>query len=172
MTTMTRITPVEAQRLIREGATLVDIRSPDEYARENIPGAVNVPVDALHRLGSCDGTVVFHCRSGARTEANATRLSAAVGAPCFMIDGGIDAWRRAGFGVHADSRQPLELMRQVQLGAGGMALLGVVLGFLVSPAFFGLSGLVGAGLMVAGATGWCGMAKLLRWMPWNRRLAA
>ncbi|WP_325231663.1 YgaP-like transmembrane domain, partial [Sphingobium sp.] len=66
-------------------------------------------------------------------------------------------------------RQPIEVMRQVQLVAGGLVLLGVVLGFLVAPAFFGLSAFVGAGLIMAGATGWCGMARLLRLMPWNRR---
>jgi hypothetical protein len=43
-----------------------------------------------------------------------------------------------------------------------------VLGFLVAPAFFGVSAFVGAGLTMAGATGWCGMARLLRIMPWNR----
>lgn len=63
-------------------------------------------------------------------------------------------------------------MRQVQLIAGGLVLLGVVLGFLVHPGFFALSGFVGAGLMMAGATGWCGMAVLLRTMPWNRRAQA
>jgi len=74
--------------------------------------------------------------------------------------------------VKVDRHQPLELMRQVQLAAGGLVLLGVALGFLVGPGFFALSGLVGAGLMMAGATGWCGMARLLQHMPWNRRMAA
>ena len=42
------------------------------------------------------------------------------------------------------------------------------LGLLVHPAFWGLSAFVGAGLFVAGATGFCGMARLLAVMPWNR----
>jgi hypothetical protein len=50
-------------------------------------------------------------------------------------------------------------------------LTGVVLGLFVSPGFFGLSAFVGAGLTFAGATGWCGMAKLLAVMPWNRAAA-
>ena len=62
-------------------------------------------------------------------------------------------------------------MRQVQLAAGALVLLGVLLGFLVTPAFFGVSAFVGAGLMMAGATGWCGMARVLARMPWNRRAA-
>lgn len=170
--TMTSVTPAEARRLIEDGAKLVDIRDRDEYAREHIPGAANIPVAEIDRLDAGDCPVVFHCRSGARTQANAARLAAVTGAPCYVIEGGIDAWRRDGLEVRADRRQPLELMRQVQLAAGGLVLLGVVLGFLLGPGFFILSAFVGAGLMLAGATGWCGMARLLRHMPWNRQMAA
>ena len=63
-------------------------------------------------------------------------------------------------------------MRQVQITAGALVLAGVLLGWLVAPGFFGLSAFVGVGLMFAGTTGWCGMANLLRVMPWNRRAAA
>ena len=59
-----------------------------------------------------------------------------------MLDGGINAWREAGLGIQVDRRQPLELMRQVQLVAGALILLGVLLGFTVAPAFFGLSAFV------------------------------
>lgn len=98
-----------------------------------------------------------------------SRLAAAgAGSPCFMLAGGIEAWRASHRSTIVDHRQPLEIMRQVQLIAGGLTLSGVILGFLVSAPFFGLSAFVGAGLMVAGATGWCGMATLLRRLPWNR----
>jgi hypothetical protein len=60
----------------------------------------------------------------------------------------------------------------VQIGAGSLILIGVGLGFTVNPAFFALAGLVGAGLTVAGATGFCGMARLLALAPWNRRASA
>jgi hypothetical protein len=74
--------------------------------------------------------------------------------------------------VRVDRKQPLPLIRQVQIGAGTLVVLGVALGYLVSPWFFLLSGFVGAGLLQAGLTGWCGMANLLQVMPWNRpRLA-
>ena len=67
--------------------------------------------------------------------------------------------------------QPIELQRQVQIAAGSLALLGVILGATVSPLFYALAGLVGAGLTFAGLTGTCGMARLLQLMPWNRRVA-
>jgi len=60
-------------------------------------------------------------------------------------------------------------MRQVQIAAGLLAVLGVILGFLVSPLFFLLSGFIGAGLIFAGVTGFCGMARVLATAPWNQR---
>jgi hypothetical protein len=59
-------------------------------------------------------------------------------------------------------------MRQVQIEAGSLVLLGIVLGVWVAPAFLGLSAFVGAGLAFAGLSGWCGVARLLALMPWNR----
>jgi len=46
---------------------------------------------------------------------------------------------------------------------------GFVLGISVSPWFHLLSGFVGAGLMFAGISGFCGLARLLVRMPWNRK---
>jgi len=171
--TMTTLSPAEARAAIDAGALLVDIREADEFARERIAGAINLPLPQIDALPAADRPVIFHCRSGMRTAANAACLAAAAkGAPAHIVDGGIDAWRKAGLATIVNRKQPIEVMRQVQLVAGGLVLTGVLLGLLVSPGFLGLSGFVGAGLMFAGATGWCGMATLLRAMPWNRRAAA
>ena len=169
---LTPVSPEKARELIVGGAKLIDIRDADEHARERIAIAENVPLSQIDRLnvGRAPG-VIYHCRSGNRTAVNGARLAQAVDCPVYVLEGGIDAWRKAGLPVVADKSQPLELMRQVQLVAGGLVLLGVLLGFLVAPAFFGISAFVGAGLMTAGATGWCGMARLLAHMPWNRRTA-
>jgi len=164
------IKPQDADKARTTGATLVDIRSADEHAREHIAGAVHVPLDRLEELPKVAGPIIFHCKSGMRTLANEAALRAAAGStPCHILEGGLDGWRAAGLPTRVDRKQPLEIMRQVQLAAGGLVLLGVLLGFLIAPVFFGLSAFVGAGLMMAGATGWCGMAKLLQAMPWNRR---
>ena len=165
------ITPHDADKAMAKGATLVDIRGPDEYAREHIAGALHVPLDRLEDLPKVEGPIIFHCKSGMRTQANEAALRAAAGfTPCHILEGGLEGWRSAGLPTRLDRKQPLEIMRQVQLAAGGLVLLGVLLGFLITPALFGLSAFVGAGLMMAGATGWCGMAKLLQAMPWNRRV--
>jgi rhodanese-related sulfurtransferase len=88
------------------------------------------------------------------------------------VDGGIEAWKKAGLPVLRDTGQPIEMQRQVQIAAGVLVLLGVVLGYFASPAFYGISAFVGAGLTFAGISGWCGMAKLLALMPWNRSATA
>jgi rhodanese-related sulfurtransferase len=175
--TLKTITPAEAARLIREqGALLVDVREPDEHARARIPGATNLPLSRLHEaeLAVQEGKpVLFHCRSGARTAANAAALAGkAEGCQAFIVEGGLDAWKAAGLPVAEDRRQPLELMRQVQIAAGSLVVLGVALGAMVHPGFFALSGFVGAGLVFAGVTGTCGLARVLRMMPWNRGLAS
>lgn len=66
----------------------------------------------------------------------------------------------------------LSVLRQAQLVAGALALLGFVLGTLVSPWWHALSGVVGLGLVHAGLSGTCGMALLLERMPWNRAAEA
>jgi len=162
----------DAKRLVDAGALLVDIREPDEFAREHIPQARSQPVSVLTSAGVNVGdasAVVFHCRSGMRTRAHADRLAHAVPCEAFILEGGLDAWKKAGLPISTDRNAPLELMRQVQLAAGSAVVLGVALGATLSPWFYVLSALVGAGLIFAGATGFCGLARLLQRMPWNRR---
>ena len=77
--TLQTIDPAAAKRLIDQGAILVDIREPDEHARERVPGARNTPLSRLGTLPATAKAIVFHCRSGARTSANASRLAAAAG---------------------------------------------------------------------------------------------
>ncbi|MBI3884821.1 MAG: DUF2892 domain-containing protein [Opitutae bacterium] len=63
-----------------------------------------------------------------------------------------------------------DLNRQVRLVAGTLVLVGLALGWLVHPGFYGLAAFVGAGLVFAGLTNFCGLCTLLARLPWNRRL--
>jgi len=170
------ISPSRAAELVRDGAVLVDIREADEYAREFIPNARHHAlsrIDAESPARAGDNVLVFHCRSGARTRGNAARLASSAGnCKIYILDGGLDAWKKAGLPVTLDRRQPIDIMRQVQIAAGSLVLLGAALGYTLTPAFYGLSAFVGAGLLFAGISGFCGMAHLLALMPWNRRTLA
>lgn len=173
MTTLTPLKPADvARRLKTRSAVLIDIREPDEFAREHVAGATHAPLSSFDTvpLKLPDGRdVIYTCRTGNRTGANCVRLAARVPGEAFVLDGGLDAWKAEGLATRTDRSQPIELMRQVQMTAGGLILIGGVLGLLVHPAFWGLAAFVGAGLFVAGATGFCGMARMLAAMPWNRR---
>ncbi|HEY2756720.1 MAG TPA: rhodanese family protein [Pseudolabrys sp.] len=173
MSDMKTISPTRAAELVRRGAVLVDIREADEHARERIPGARHHALSRVDKetpVRAGDNVIVYHCRSGARTKSNAERLAAAAPAcETYLLEGGLDAWKRAGLPVTLDRGQPIDIMRQVQIGAGSLVLIGVLLGAFVAPGFYVLSGFVGAGLLIAGMTGFCGMAHLLARMPWNRR---
>lgn len=163
-----------AQRLAERRAVLVDIREPDEFARRRARGALSRPLSdlAAKGLGLPDAReVIFTCRSGQRTGANGAQLAAACGARAFVLEGGLDAWDTAGLPLEVDAKAPLEMMRQVQIAAGLLVLAGVILGLVVSPWFLGVSAFVGTGLTLAGASGFCGMARLLALAPWNRPAA-
>lgn len=166
------ISPRDAATRAQQGAAIIDIRAADEFAREHIADAHNIPFENLspQSLAALAGQpLIFQCRSGMRTQTNAARLSSLATGEAFILEGGIDAWKAAGQSVIKDASQPLELQRQVQIGAGSLALGGFILGVTVSPYFHAISGFVGAGLLFAGLTGFCGMAKILMRMPWNNR---
>ena len=156
-------------------AVLIDVREADEHARERIAGAMLMPLsrfDAAALPHDSVATAIFHCASGNRTAQAAAMLHRSGFAQVRCLEGGITGWKRAGLPVLADARAPIPLQRQVMIAAGSLVVLGVVLAALLSAWFVLLSAGVGAGLVFAGATGLCGMARLLALMPWNRRAAA
>lgn len=167
------ISPAKAKELIDRGAVLVDIRESDEHARSRIPAARHAPLSRLDRLefGSDPRAVIFHCRSGNRTASNAARLAQCTDWEAFILDGGIDAWKNAGLPVVENRHQPIEIMRQVQITAGSLVFAATALGALVHPGFYAIAAFVGAGLVFAGISGSCMMARLLSFAPWNRRAA-
>lgn len=161
-----------AAALAGRRARLIDVRGGDEFARRHVAGAENLPLDRLPAtLGAGEGQIIFTCRSGQRTAMHQARL-AALAPGAGVLAGGVDGWAAAGLPLVENRAAPLEIMRQVQIVAGALVLAGVLLGWLVAPALAGLAAFVGAGLLLAGATGFCGMARLLAWLPWNRALRA
>ena len=152
-------------------AVLFDVREADEHAREAIPGARLEPLSRLNVGAVAAGSgkrAVVHCKGGVRSMEAAQRVARERGCEVYSLKGGIEAWRKAGLPVRVNASAPIPIMRQVQIVAGAIVLVGTVLAATVSPWFLGLTGFVGAGLMFAGATGLCGMAAVLAKMPWNR----
>lgn len=97
------IKPEEAARMLAEGAAIVDVREAPERTAGVIPGAESLPLSSLPGAtvpGAAERPLIFHCRSGRRTEANAELLQQSAGAPdVYILEGGLDAWRAAGLPV-------------------------------------------------------------------------
>jgi rhodanese-related sulfurtransferase len=171
-----KLSPQQVRERIDAGqAVLVDIREPDEFARIHIKGARSQPLSAWendHLTVDPGADVIFTCRSGMRTTGACDRLAGRISGDAFVLDGGLNAWEKAGLPLEINAKAPLEIMRQVQIAAGSLVLIGVLLGLFAAPLWFGLSAFVGAGLIVAGMTGFCGMARLMMVMPWNRARTA
>ncbi len=72
---------VDFTALVKQGARIVDVRSPDEYRGGHIKGSVNIPVQVLpSRIGEIPKgkPVITCCASGARS-ASAKRILEAAG---------------------------------------------------------------------------------------------
>ena len=152
----------------------IDVRSPSEFNEEHLTGVPNLPVESLRPeciKGLLDPSkpVFILCQSGARGVVAADRLAAAGFADCRVVEGGLNAWKAAGFETFKGVSGPaLPLMRQVQLAIGVFNLVGAALALSVDYRFALVNLFIGLGLMMAGTTGLCPLAMLIARMPWNR----
>ncbi|MFI2433585.1 rhodanese-like domain-containing protein [Streptomyces sp. NPDC018693] len=161
--------------------TVIDVRTPAEYASGHLPGALNIPLDQVRRAlpeirhAAERGDVLVVCASGARSE-NACRMLAEQGIPTATLAGGTGAWAAGGHDLDqpaaCDTRSGWSMERQVRFTAGALVLLGLVLGLLVHPAFQLLSAGIAGGLVFSALTNTCGMAVVLGKLPHNRPRAA
>jgi rhodanese-related sulfurtransferase len=125
-----RVSPEQAQTLLAEGYTFVDVRSEPEYERGHVPGAYNVPIMhqgpsgmrpnpdfelVMERAFPKDARLIVGCRSGVRSSRAADVLSAAGFAEVVDLetgwDGSRDAFGRlcpgwAAKGLPAEAGQP------------------------------------------------------------------
>lgn len=176
--TLTRPSPATAlvdartaqERLRDSHAFLLDVRGFDEFAAGHADGAACIPLPDLERRAGdlpTDRPVLVMCQSGVRSAIATERLRALGMDNITDVQGGFNAWRQAGLPtVKQTSAIPLE--RQVRIAAGALVLGFSLAGFLVNPAFFYGSALIGFMLTLTGALGICPMMPLLKLLPWNR----
>jgi len=174
---MIKISSLQLNNLIssKTPLTLLDVRTPAEFNGVHIEGSINIPLDQLdpasflkNNYHAPDKKVYLLCQSGTRAQ-NAAKLFDKAGlSGAVILEGGISSWIKEGFKVNKGPSKVISLERQVRIAAGSLVLLGVLLGKFVHPGFYWLSAFVGAGLINAGITDWCGMGLLLARLPWNR----
>lgn len=164
----------EIHSLINSGneCQVIDVREFSEFDRERIASASLMPLSNFEKhTAEIDRLkpVYIMCHSGNRATKAAQRLAAKGFDDLYVIRGGMSAWSQADLPIIKGESKVWSLERQVRFTAGLLVLVGVILGFAVSPYLFLISGFIGAGLTVSGITDFCGMGMLLARMPWNRR---
>ena len=149
----------------------INVCTPAEFQEKHIDGVRSVPLDELaNRVAEFAGkkTIYVHCRSGKRGAQAVERLAAlGVEAELVNVEGGLLAWEEQNYPTNSSTKR-LPIMRQVLIAAGSLILLAHLLFIFYGPEFLWLSAFVGAGLLFAGVSGWCGMTFLLAKMPWNK----
>ncbi|MEU6755662.1 rhodanese-like domain-containing protein [Streptomyces sp. NPDC046685] len=174
MTTPRTLDSAQARTRLHE-LTILDVRTPGEYAAGHLPGALNIPLDQLSRAlpdirhAADRSDILVVCASGARSDRACTTL-AEHGISTATLTGGTGAWAAAGHDLHRPerpSRTTWGMERQVRLTAATLVLAGLGLG-LIHPAFQLISAAVAGGLAFSALTNTCGMAAVLAKLPHNR----
>ena len=148
---MTKIHNIDPQTLSQwlesKEAVLIDVREPAEHRSESINGSRNLPlsqvtIDEAHLPEHKDKKLVIHCLSGKRSVMACEKLkNEGAKFDIWNLEGGISNWKSNDLPIITSGKKILPLDRQVQLTIG---------------------------LMNAGITGWCGLAKLMTKMSWNK----
>ena len=103
---METVPQIDAQKLSalagKNNIRIVDVRSPEEWSRGHLPGAMHVPLALLpDRMSELDAStpIVLHCQGGGRSSIATSFLQANGLSNVSNLAGGFDAWVANGFEV-------------------------------------------------------------------------
>jgi len=176
MAKVINLTALKLKELLdKKQAIVIDVREPAEYRSGNIEGAINNPLsyvslETCHLPEHKGKKIVLHCLSGKRSMLACEKLlGEGIRDNVYNLEGGISAWKAAEYPIKKEGNSNiLPLDRQTQVTIGILILLGSIFGHFIHYSWFVLPAFIGLGLINAGVTGWCGMAKLIAKMPWNK----
>lgn len=168
------LSPLDVRELMmaEPRTRLLDVRTPGEFDSVHVHGAYNVPLDTLAEHAAeirahVEEPIVLVCQSGARARKAEETLKASGFPNLRVLDGGVNAWVRAGLPVNR-GRKRVSLERQVRMAAGFLVAVASVLALTIHPGFAFVSAFVGSGLVFAGLTDTCLMGMALARLPYNR----
>ncbi len=173
------ISPQRLHAIMDDGKkiNLIDVRTAAEYRAGHVAGAKLIPLDELsvntlaeYELYADAGheqPIYLTCQAGLRAQQAAERLIDAGYHNVALLDGGTQGWLNAGLPINRCG-YVISLERQVQITLGMLLLLKVIFGFTVHELFFAAIPVIGAGLIFAGITNWCGLSRLIALLPWNQ----
>ncbi len=83
----------KALELINDGATIIDVRTREEYDEGHIKGAINIPIDEIENVEfDKDVTLIVYCASGIRSIKAADKLVDMGYTSLYNLDGGLLNW--------------------------------------------------------------------------------
>lgn len=83
----------KALELIDNGALIIDVRTVEEFNREHIPNAVNVPLDNIENIKyDKNTTLIVYCQTGIRSKEAVQKLSNLGYSSLYNLDGGLLNW--------------------------------------------------------------------------------
>jgi rhodanese-related sulfurtransferase len=97
------LSTLQATQLINSrNAAIVDIRTPEEFAKGSLPHARNLPADKVgERMRELkkDKPVIIVCATGSAAGRIAAQLRAGGFGEVYVLGGGLAAWREAGLPI-------------------------------------------------------------------------
>lgn len=175
MTTIKKINAEQFRSCQNDPAhCVVDVRSQDEF-KSGSEASVCWPVNEINGESvsefvrdqklSPEHTVVLLCARGMRAEQAAEKLRPLIPNPITVVEGGHAALASS---LSASKKPMMSIERQVRIAAGALVLLGALATLFGHTLAVFVCAFVGAGLMFAGITDWCGMGLFMMKMPWNK----
>lgn len=175
MANINQVDPITLKEwLDNHEAVLIDVREVVEYQTCSIPHSRHLPLsqvtlDKAHLPEHKNKKLVFHCKSGKRSMMACEKIiKEGVDFDIWNLTGGIDGWKEKNLKT-VSQKNILPLERQTQLAISVIILSGLSLNYILKDsAFLILPLIAGLGLLNAALTGWCGMARMIAKMPWNK----
>lgn len=154
-----------------DAPTIVDVRTPAEFATGHLAGSVNIPFDLVQQrpdeiARAVRGDALLVCRTDNRAARAAALLAPALRDRVSVVAGGMTGWAEKGGPVESGTGRTWAMERQVRATAGTLAFAAVAAST-VAPKAKWIAGGVGVGLLYSGVSDTCAMANVLAKAPWN-----
>jgi rhodanese-related sulfurtransferase len=151
---------------LRQQMLCLDIRSEADHQAQAIGGSCLLQPEQLEQVSAAQ--VLVYCQGGIRTGMHQARWGKIDNKEIFILEGGINRWLSDGKETTGEPNNTLPMQRQVFITVGVLLLIFSLMAVALSSSFAYATLFIGAGLTLAGATGFCGMARVLALAPWNK----
>jgi rhodanese-related sulfurtransferase len=151
-------------------AVLIDLRRPVDFELGHVPQARNIPLGSMSLAQmlaewsrEAEGKpLYFICQAGGRSQQILDELDQMGYHSAQCVAGGMVAWQAMGLPVEINTQATPEFNRErrMRLITGFLVLLGCALGLGIHKGFFAIPVMVAAEMILAGFTGWSGLASV------------